>query len=111
MLVMVKAVPHSNSVYSNEQLKKILDHYDPKFMDVCIDSPNNPEFQVDLNTFPYNFERDLMVREAEPAIRYIKICVERYPFNIRRDLAYPMWMRFTETWNATGDLRKAMRAI
>lgn len=108
---MVKAVPHLNSVYSNEQIQKILGHYDPKFMDVCVDSPDNPEFHVDLETFPYKYERTLMIWQAEQAIKYINVIMKEYPFNIRRDLAYSMWMRFTETWDATGDLRKALRAI
>jgi hypothetical protein len=108
---MVKAVPHSNLVYSNQEIQKILGHYDPKFMDVCIDDPMNPEFHVELETYPYKYERVLMVRDAEQAIRYINVIMKEYPFNIRRDLAYSMWMRFTEMWDDTGDMRKAMRAI
>ncbi len=108
---MVKAVHPSNSVFSDEQLAKIINHYDPQFYDRCVDDPQSPEFSVDGMLFPYTKKRTLLVWQAERAMRYIAECVKIYPFQLRRDLAYPMWMRFEETWDLTGDLNKAMREI
>ena len=111
MLVMVKAVPHSNSVYSNAEIKKILSNYDLEYYDRCQDDPNNSEFNVDGLIFPYEGERALKVWQAEQAMRYIAVICRKYPFNLRRDFAVPMWLRFSAAWNDTGDIRKAMRAI
>ncbi len=107
---MVKAVPHSNSVYSNEEIQKITHHVNG-FSDRCMDDPDDPEFSVIGLIFPYTGTRELRVWQAERAMKYIEACVRKYPFNVRRDFAFPMWNRFVEAWDDTGDLSKAMRKI
>ena len=58
----------------------------------------------------YNY-RDLPEHYAEEARRYIAVICERYPLQMRVLLGLPMWLRFCEAWNETGDRRKSMRVI
>lgn len=55
--------------------------------------------------------RELPDHHAEQARRYIAVITRRYPLQVRVLLGLPMWLRFCETWNSTGDRRKAMRVI
>ena len=55
--------------------------------------------------------RELPDQYAEDAKRYISTICERYPLQVRVLLGLPMWLRFCEEWNDSGDLKKAMRAI
>ena len=58
----------------------------------------------------YDF-RELPEQYAEDAKRYIAVICRAYPLQVRVLLGLPLWLRFCESWNATGDRKKAMRAI
>ena len=58
----------------------------------------------------YNY-RTLPDYHAEQARRYIAVLCERYPLQLRVLMSLPLWGRFCEMWNRTGDKGKAMRAI
>ena len=60
---------------------------------------------------PGNSFRALPDYDAEQARRYIAVICERYPLQVRVLLGLPMWLRFCDAWQNTGDRRKAMRVI
>lgn len=61
--------------------------------------------------FPYAHPRSLPGQVAQEAIRYIKVIVQPYPFQLRYSMAVPLWERFAQKWCETGDARKAMMEI
>lgn len=48
---------------------------------------------------------------AREARTYIRTICLRYPLQLRAVMGYPMWLRFCDTWNHSGNATKAMRAI
>lgn len=55
--------------------------------------------------------RDLPDQYARAAREYIATIVAKYPFQLRQEMARPMWHRFLDVWNDTGKRHLAMRAI
>lgn len=55
--------------------------------------------------------RDLPIAYEVKAVTYIETIVKRYPFQLRSEMARPMWHRFLDVWNDTGKLHLAMRVI
>ena len=55
--------------------------------------------------------RDLPDYIAAEAREYIAVLVARYPFQLRPEMARPMWHRFLDVWNDTSSRRLALRAI
>lgn len=55
--------------------------------------------------------RDLPVEHEARAVAYIETIVKKYPFQLRAEMARPMWHRFLDVWNDTGKLHLAMRVI
>ena len=56
-------------------------------------------------------KRDLPMAYEVKANVYIETIVKKYPFNIRAEMARPMWHRFLDVWNDTGKLNLALRVI
>ena len=55
--------------------------------------------------------RDLPIAYEVKAVTYIETIVKRYPFQLRAEMARPMWHRFLDVWNDTGKVHLAMRVI
>ena len=55
--------------------------------------------------------RNLPDHYAEAAREYIAVLVASYPFQLRAEMARPMWHRFLDVWNDTEKRHLAMRAI
>lgn len=60
---------------------------------------------------PGHNARVLPESHAERARLYIASIVVRYPLQLQVLFGLPMWLRFCDVWNDTGDFRLAMRAI
>lgn len=61
--------------------------------------------------FTYSHSRPLPKKTAEKAMLYIRAIVAKYPFQLRKAMARPLWDRFAEMWCETGDESKSLRAI
>lgn len=55
--------------------------------------------------------RELPDQYGKQAREYIAMYATRYPLQLRAVLGFPMWLRFCDVWNDTGDFARAMRAI
>lgn len=90
--------------------------WDPE-QDLCNEKPDDKD-SYSLEKVVYDYppkglkaKRKLPPNMAEQAMAYIRVCVKKYPFQLRYTMGLPMWLRFCDVWNDTGDFRKAMRAI
>jgi hypothetical protein len=107
---MEKAVSPFGSIDSKRK-KEILSRTDPA-KDTCRDDyDSRKSYKLEGNIFKYHHGRPLPKEEAEAAIEYISIIMRRYPFQLRYNLARPLWDRFCEEWCQSGDAAKSMRAI
>lgn len=112
---MVRAVVQSDLVFSEEQVEKITAHFsitDDTCREVPDDQPALFKLESDEGVpFPLFNKRPLTQFQADRAVDYIRACVTQYPFNIRWSFALPMWQRFSETWDSTGDIEKSLKDI
>ena len=117
---MGKAVSHLESPLSDEQVTTILSHWDDA-LDTCVEPqqkflmkwPCDPSECVDVfgESMVITKKRDLPKNIGDEAVKYINTIVRRYPFQLRQEMSRPMWHRFLDVWNDTGNRRLAMRAI
>lgn len=63
------------------------------------------------NSIAVNQRRFLPPALMQEACDYIVVLVARYPFQLRAEMARPMFHRFLDVWNDTGSRRLALRAI
>ena len=108
---MVRDVRQLDSPFSENQVKHILRNFDPDGQDACQDNPKSIEYNVEGLIFPYTRTRPITVAQVMRAMKYIGVCVKKYPFNLRMELASDLWDTYCEVWQDTGDERRAMRAI
>lgn len=110
---------HRDSPLSAEQAEHILRNW-TTLEDTCRDEPQELTlFWPCTNDCKDLFGESLIVKKtrdlpeaiAKGARDYIKVLVETYPFQLRAEMARPMWHRFLDVWNDTGKRHLAMRAI
>jgi hypothetical protein len=113
-------VPEKTKPLTNKQVDHILRNWST-MQDTCLDTPT--ELSLLWPCEPYECKdvfdvslviakkRDLPDHYRQRAQRYIEVLVARYPFQLRNEMARPMWHRFIDVWNDTGSFRRAMRVI
>lgn len=108
------------SPLSVEAAERIARHWST-LEDTCIDEPKalSLVWPCDPNECKDVFGGDMVVTKkrslpdniANEARSYIAQIVSKYPFQLRAEMARPMWHRFLDVWNDTGKRNLAMRAI
>jgi hypothetical protein len=71
------------------------------------------QWRLEGNVFRYTHQlRPPPSQEtAFKAIAYIRALTSKYPFQLRKVIALPLWDRFQEVWCDTGDEEKSLRSI
>lgn len=110
------------SVLSDEQVEYICRNWSTHW-DTCRDEPRPLDifhWPCDPNVCKDVFGESMVVPKnrdmpMEPwlneAKAYITVLVSKYPFQLRAEMARPMWHRFLWYWAETGSRQKALRHI
>ena len=108
---------HQESPVSDEQLEHITRNWGTA-EDTCHDYAVDyvPDFEWPCvpdkcGEFKLQKRRELPEELKSRATAYILTILKRYPFQLWPELSLPMFHRFLDVWNDTGDRRKAMRVI
>lgn len=80
-----------------------------KSLDTCIDSYQS--YSSNDYKFIYKHSRTLPKPIAAKAIKYIICICKKYPFQVRMQMAIPLWERFCQEWCETGDEIKSLKAV
>src|SRR5687767_14368392 len=72
---------------------------------------SNRQYYLEFGVFDYNHARRLSHEDAKRAHDYIRLITKKYPFQLRRSIANPLWERFCIEWCNTGDINKSLGAI
>jgi hypothetical protein len=78
-------------------------------LDTCIESYKS--YSSNDYRFIYRHTRPLPRQIADKAIRYIISISKKYPFQVRMQIAMPLWDRFCQEWCETGDDIKSLKAV
>lgn len=80
--------------------------------DICIEKvSDNKAYSLDGFLFQYNHSRPLPKKTARKAMAYIRAISSKYPFQVRKTIASPLWERFAQEWCDSGDELKSLKAI
>ncbi len=88
---------------------EVLKHWDQEYD--TVNEQMSKGDSIEFPTFYYDHDRKLTRITAKKAHDYIRELVKVYPFQLRHELALPLWERFAEAWCETGDEAKALGAI
>jgi len=91
-------------------LDKVKERFNPE-QDTCTDKIEDRKSYTLDNKYVYGHSRPLPDEAKDEATRYIRVLVNKYPFQLRYLMGLAYWNRFQEAWCDSGDRKKALRSI